>query len=85
MSGTLSPDATGNFYTAGLYNGRGYARRADGAYFLWWDGVDTWTISAVLGTPGADYWEEVAVSPVSAAYDPLGTATGVAAVAEGAT
>ena len=82
VTGTLSPDATCNYETAGWYNGKGYARRIDGAYFIWWDGTDTWTISAVLGTQGTEYWTRVDPNIVGV-YALGGTATGEATVAEG--
>jgi len=56
VTGTLSPDAVCNYPLGGAFNGKAYYKRSDGAYFIWWDGTDTWYISVVLGTPGAGHW-----------------------------
>lgn len=82
VTGTLSPDATCNYYATQWYNGRAAFRRADGSYWIWWDGTDTWNISAVLGTQGADYWTRTDPDPAGT-YTPGGTATGTATVAAG--
>ncbi len=82
VTGTLTPDATCNYTTVGWHNGKGYARRADGAYYIWWDGIDTWTISAVLGVQGTDYWTRTDPN-INGVYAIGGTAIGEATVAEG--
>ncbi len=74
MDGPLSPDATCNYVQTGEYNGKDYARRLDGAYFIWWNGIDGWVISAELGNPAPHGWHRfypdieglyVAVPPAS--------------------
>lgn len=57
VTGTLTPDATCNYFLAGTYNGKPYYRRADGAYFIWWNVLnDTWFISSILGEYNPPYW-----------------------------
>jgi len=79
VAGVLVPDSTGTYETAGWLNGKGYARRADGAYFIWWDGVDRWNISEVLDVIGTLGWERIDAE-INGAYSPYGTATGTATV-----
>jgi len=82
ITGTLSPDATGVVVRLGQQGGLPAFERVDGAYWLWWDGSTTWTLSTVKGTAGAAYWERVDPNPVGA-YTAAGTATGTATVAAG--
>lgn len=77
----MTPDATGSYTTRGWYNGKGYSQRADDAYSIWWDGIDSWIISAVLGTQGADYWTRTDPN-INGVYAVGGTAIGEATVAE---
>jgi hypothetical protein len=81
-TGTLSPDSTCNYDVKGAFNGKPYYKRRVAGYFMWWDGTDSWYISAVLGTPGAGYWKRTNASPVGV-FTHGGTATGDATVAAG--
>ena len=56
-----------------------YELTTDG-WFLWWNGVDAWTISNVLGVDGAAYWGH-SEDDIEGLYIPLGTATGNATIA----
>ncbi|MBA7632833.1 hypothetical protein ES703_40388 [subsurface metagenome] len=69
------PDCQCNYVLGGAFNGKAYFIRSDGIYKNWWDGVDTWTISLVLGTPGDAFWTLATASPVGV-YTLGGTATG---------
>jgi len=84
VSGTIVPDSTGDYDTKGAYNGKDYAEETGGNFFIWWDGVDSWIISAVLGTPGTDHHKRTDPSIIGV-YSPEGAATGDATVAEGYT
>ena len=82
MSGTISPDSTGNYDTLGVYNGKDYCKHVSASFYVWWDGVDSWIISAALGVTGADYHKRT--DPViNGVYGPQGAATGDATVAAG--
>lgn len=76
------PDCQCNYILGGAFNGKAFYKRSDLQYFIWWDGVDTWTISVVLGTPGTAYWTLQTASPVGI-YTLGGTATGAPEVAAG--
>jgi len=81
VSGTLTPDATGNYACAGTYNGKCYYSRADSAYYIWWDEANgQFVISVVLGTVGTAYWTKA--DTILGVYSPQGTATGDATVGE---
>ena len=82
MTGILTPDATCNYDTIGWLNGKGYCRRADSGYHIWWDGVDSWIVSVLPGVLGTNYWKRTDPS-ILGVYAPLGTAVGVATVGEG--
>ena len=82
MTGTLAPDATCNYATEGWLNGKGYAKRSTGGYYIWWDGVDSWILSVELGVTGTDHWKRTDPS-ILGVYGPEGAATGDATVAEG--
>lgn len=79
-TGTLNPDATGTFTEYGDYEGKRYYRHSTGGFFLWWDGVDTWNISILLGVVGAGYWDRTNPS-VLGLYAFQGTATGAPTIA----
>lgn len=80
VTGTLVPDVTGTYDPLGVYNLKPtYEIQATG-WFIWWDGVDSWKISTVVGTEGTDYWTRNNANIVGV-YTPGGTATGDATVA----
>jgi len=55
--------------------------RGDSAYYIWWDGVDSWYISLVLGVLGLLRWKRTDPN-IEGDYVPGGTATGTATVTE---
>ncbi|MBA7668074.1 hypothetical protein ES703_76178 [subsurface metagenome] len=69
------PDCQCNYIIGGAFNGKIFYKREVPGFYLWWDGVDTWNISEVLGTPGAEFWTLTQASPVGV-YTLGGTATG---------
>jgi len=82
VTGTLSPDAAGDYSTRAIYGSKAYSqRKADDSYSIWWDGIDSWIISAVLGTEGADYWTRTDPNIIGV-YTAGGTATREATVAK---
>lgn len=83
LSGTLSPDATGDYRVAGWYNGREYWVDSTDTYYIWWDPEGpVWFITTVLGVEGNDNWSRSFDSPYGE-YLPEGTYTGNATFAEG--
>ncbi len=81
VSGTTSPDFDGTFTANGQEGGVAAYSNIDGAGYLWWDGTDSWIISAVLGTEGTDYFKRTDPNPVGA-YTNEGSATGTVTAAE---
>lgn len=83
VSGTLTPDATCNYFLAGIYNGQPYYRRADGAWFIWWyTSANYWIISPELGeTPITGYWYKAPT--ITGDYTPVPAAVGIATVSAG--
>lgn len=84
VSGTIVPDSTGDFFTLGVHNGKGYTKHLTESFYIWWDGTDSWIISAELGVTGVDYHKRTDPSIIGV-YAIEGSATGEATVAEGYT
>lgn len=50
VTGTLTPDSTGDYYEDGTHNEQPKYKREDGAYFIWYESaMPSWLIS---DTPG---------------------------------
>lgn len=85
VTGSLTPDATGNYFVAGTYNLKKYYRRADGAYYIWWYAGPLgaqWVISNELGVVG---WLRGSMD-IEGPYIPYGGGTsGTATVSAGDT
>ncbi len=88
VSGTLTPDATGNYNEAGIYNGQPYYARTDSAFTIWWYenpmyGIYIWTISEILGDTFLLRWNMNSTpgNPPTGIYSPSRGATGTATVA----
>jgi len=83
IGGSLSPNATCNYTCGGLYNDRIYYKRiVDSAWIIWWNGVNSWIISTILGTLGTAYWQRINTN-VLGDYQPQGIASGTATVSFG--
>lgn len=82
VTGTLDPDATCTYHKAGTYNNANYYIRDDGEWFIWWNGVDRWTISATLGGVAPPKWLRTDPS-VLGAYAAAPPTTGIATVVSG--
>jgi len=84
VTGTLEPDATGNYRKGGTHNGKPYYIRLDGAWFIWWYiGTLVWVISAKLDNPDGPSWTRG--ETLEGKYNPAFPATGTATVASGRT
>lgn len=75
IAGTTLPDFDGSYFKTGEEGGDSAYTNRDGVGFLWWDGVDSWIVSAVLGTEGTDYFKRTDPSQIGA-YTNQGSATG---------
>ena len=82
ITGTLTPDATGDYFEVGIYNNKPYYVRNDGLFGIGYIGGDTWFIGPPpffhegLGWVG--HHAEIADT-----YEPVFGSAGVATVAEG--
>jgi hypothetical protein len=75
-SGVTTPISVGAYTWAGEYNDQLYFYNSARVLFLWWDPAFTqWKISALLGIPGAGYWNSPTPAVVGT-YVPSGTYTG---------
>ena len=76
VTGTLSPDATGDYTQNGTHNGEpAYERDGDGAYWIWSDGGGNWYISAGKGALPSCWYR---TGDIAGEYAPViytGTAT----------
>lgn len=79
VTGTLDPDVTGTYNPIVSFNDKRSYEITATQWFLWWDGLDTWNISAAPGVQGADFWTRTDPD-IEGDYDPGGTATGDATV-----
>lgn len=80
VTGTLTPDATGNYFETGTYDGQPYYKHEDLDYWIWWYDPSMWIISDVLGGESGFYWYKTA-QPITGYYTAGGTATGTATIA----
>ena len=80
MTGTLSQDVTGTYNPYGTYNKKPTYQIVATGWFIWWDGIDSWKISTVIGTEGTAFWTRTDPA-IEGVYAVGGTATGEATVA----
>jgi len=64
-----------------MHESRQCYKRFTPGWFIWWDGIDTWTLSIVKGVEGTDYWTRTDPA-IEGVYAAGGTATGEATVSE---
>lgn len=93
VAGELDPDAAGNYTSESESpfdplnklpesDKRPTYVSSDRKFFLWWDGVNTWFLSDLVGCLDNPYWSRV--DPViRGAYNPQNGAVGVATVSLG--
>jgi hypothetical protein len=79
VTGSITPNATGNYFYGGTYSGYNYYRREDGAWYIWYNiyGGPNWALSHTLGSQGPYYWYS---EDKTGSYINDGEATGTAIV-----
>lgn len=77
VTGSLNPDATGNYAPVGMKNGQ--TMYSNGTYFIYYDGVLNYILSATTGIQ-TNYWLSDTAS-ITGTYSAQGTCTGEATVA----
>ena len=84
LSGASDPNANGNYYPAGVYEGHAYWQNMNStAYYLWYSSDLTgWFLTTVLGTLTANRWQYPIpwFYPSTLTLDPFGTVTGTVTV-----
>lgn len=83
LSGTLSPDASGDYAYAGMHGGKPYFYGGVVSHYIWFEDAETaYVIGTVLGVMGANHWLGDQAGIVGT-YSAQGVNTGVATYAEG--
>jgi HK97 family phage major capsid protein len=77
VTGTLTPDATGDYIPEGTKNGKTYY--SNGTYYVWYSGA-SYIISTIMAAGISNYWYKVG-STITGDYTAAGTYTGTATVA----
>ncbi len=82
VSGTLSPDVTGTYTVAGVYNGLPYYRRGTDSYYIWryLGSGGIWIIGPNPGGTSGNLFNNFTTS-LAGSYNPIVPSTGTATVA----
>jgi len=85
VTGTLSPDVTGDFIRGANYDGHDTWTLEAGGWSIWYHTMSlTYYVTPIIGTipqPPDPYWmQTTGYQPAPGPYTPQGTATGVATV-----
>ena len=79
VTGTLNPDATGNYFEDGTHDGKPTYRRTDSAFWIWYhQPAVSWIITTTVGPVDPDGWFHNI--SIEGTYTPFGAATGIATV-----
>ena len=79
VTGTLSPDVTGNYLEDGTCAGKPQYRREDSQCWIWWYATySRWILSRAPGYLGPHWYKSA--DPVTGTYTPFYGATGTATV-----
>lgn len=81
-TGTLTPDATGNYPAEGEWNDQPSYVGPDREFFIWWDGIDSWLINDYIGRTDGIGWKRTDPA-IDGEYAPYGGAVGTATVEAG--
>ena len=80
LSGTLNPDATGQYHGDGYFEGSPYFHN-DAGYWLWLPApMSPWFINDELDKEVGPHWESAQPGMIGT-YNPVGGATGVGTLA----
>lgn len=79
VTGDLVPDATGDYYDAGIIEGVQAYRRFDGSYYIWQYAEDDWSLSTYPLVEDPPLWEYTGPLPPGI-YLPIPPTTGEATV-----
>jgi hypothetical protein len=76
LTGTLSPDQTGQYDIEGQHEGKPYYKNVVTGWFLWWNPLGAWMITEHLDEAGDSYWGR-GFETIEGEYLPQGSATGI--------
>jgi len=79
VTGTLTPDATGEYFHDGEHNDHPLYRRADSAFWIYWCSLAHWWRIADHVDAITDKWMKIG-SGITGPYLPYGAVTGTATV-----
>jgi hypothetical protein len=82
ITGTLTPAAAGNYTCESGYKDRPTYVGPLRAFFIWWDGINSWYISTCVGDASGPCWKRTALCLIGD-YNPYAGATGIATIAAG--
>lgn len=77
----MTPDVTGDYLPHIIEGGKMSYRRADGAWFIWWNPFGIWFISDALGVEVGPRWRRLDPN-IEGEYLPFNGAVGDATVTE---
>ncbi len=90
LTGAITPDVTGSYFEAGVYDGKPYYKLKDQNWFIWyWSGGEPaqyfWYITTEVGAAPGAYWYKFKAyyEPPTGYYQPSGGAIGMPTVAAG--
>lgn len=79
VTGAITPNATGNYFLRGQYDGLNYYSNADNSFYIWcWFGSN-WIFNTTLGTLTTNRWAKP-FGPPTGNYSKVGTYIGTAIV-----
>jgi len=80
VTGTITPDATGDYFVDGVYNGFPCYRNATSTFWIWYlPGTPAWVICAIKGNIFIPGWVG-AEDQIETSYEPGNGAIGIATV-----
>jgi hypothetical protein len=82
VTGAITPDAKCNYFWYGTFDGKDELRRADGAYFILWDGASSSWIISPTEDDFTNCWKRTNPN-IEGTYNPIGTHLGIATVTFG--
>lgn len=63
VTGVITPDATGDYFAAGIQDGQTYYKRADNAFYIYYHAADAaWWIATTLGGSPSTGWTNISTN-----------------------
>ena len=82
VTGSIVPDATGNYFEDGTYGGKAAYRNADSSFWIWWStSFNYWFLTNAKGDKTNWWIRDTVGDPVTGTYQNAPGAQGIATVA----